>query len=133
MTITIERSMTFNQTRTIERPVPEPETASGGRPRGRVPRVARLLALAHRIDDLVRSNQVGGYAAVAAAGGVTRARVSQIVGLLNLAPDIQQAILELPLITEGRDPVSEHDLRPIAKVSDWGKQRQMWRNVIHDK
>lgn len=127
MTITIERSMTFAPTRTIERPVPEPD--SEPRPRGRVPRVARLLALAHRIDDLVRSNQVGGYAAVAAAGGVTRARVSQIVGLLNLAPDIQEAILNLPLVTEGRDPVSEHDLRPIAKVNDWAKQRTMWRRV----
>lgn len=124
MTITIERSMTFAPTRTIERPATEPEAVE--RPRGRVPRVARLLALAHRIDDLVRSGEVGGYAAVAQAGGVTRARVSQIVGLLNLAPDIQEAILELPLVTEGRDSISEHDLRPISKVCDWAKQRRMW-------
>lgn len=127
MSITIERTMTFAPARTIERPVPEPEAVD--RPRGRVPRVARLLALAHRIDDLVRRGEVADYAAVAAAGGVTRARVSQIVGLLNLAPDIQIEILGLPLVVEGRDPISEHDLRPIAKEDDWGKQRAMWRRL----
>ena len=130
MTITIERSMTFAPTRTTKRPVSGPNADAGDRPRGRVPRVARLLALAHRIEDLVCRGEVVDYAAVAAAGGVTRARVSQIVGLLNLAPDIQEEILNLPLVIEGRDPISEHDLRPIAKENDWGKQTVMWRRLI---
>jgi hypothetical protein len=47
-------------------------------PPGRVPRVARLMALALRFDELVRTGQVGSYSALASVGHVTRARVSQI-------------------------------------------------------
>ena len=35
---------------------------------------------------------------------VTRARMTQIMNLLNLAPDIQEELLLLPPVTEGRDP-----------------------------
>ena len=48
-------------------------------PPGRVPRVARLMALALRLDELVRTGQVGSYRELASLGQVTRARVSQIL------------------------------------------------------
>jgi hypothetical protein len=48
------------------------------------------------------------------------------MALLQLAPDIQEAILFLPPTEHGRDPVTERDLRPIAAVVDWGKQRKSW-------
>jgi hypothetical protein len=59
----------------------------------------------------------------------SRARLTQIMNLLNLAPDIQESILHLPRVERGRDPVAERDLRPVAAVVDWGKQRQMWRDL----
>src|SRR5262245_16695606 len=62
----------------------------------RVPRVARLMALALRIERLVRAGEVRDYAHAARLGQVTRARVAQIMGLLNLAPDLQEALLFLP-------------------------------------
>src|SRR5450756_479212 len=71
---------------------------------GRVPRVARLLALAHRLERLVRTGVVKDYAEAARLGHVTRARISQIMSLLYLAPDIQETILLLPRIERGRDP-----------------------------
>ena len=94
-------------------------------PRGRVPRVARLLALAHRFEKLIRDGEVRDYADLARLGHVTRARLTQIMNLLNLAPDIQEQILFLPAVTTGDDPIHERQLRPVVKVLDWGRQRRM--------
>ncbi|MGD9691080.1 MAG: hypothetical protein AB7K52_15585 [Phycisphaerales bacterium] len=94
---------------------------------GRVPRVSRLMALAIRFDGLVRSGAVTTQAELAAVGHVTRARVTQIMNLLHLAPDLQEAILFLPLVTAGKDPLTEHDLRPIAAEVEWGRQRRLWQ------
>jgi hypothetical protein len=96
---------------------------------GRVPRVARLLALAHRLERLVRTGVVKDYAEAARLGHVTRARISQVMSLLYLAPDIQEQVLFLPRIEHGRDPVILHDLLPIAAAADWTKQRRLWRRL----
>ena len=104
------------------------EEASG--PPGRVPRVSRLMALALRLDELVRSGQVGSYRELALLGQVTRARVSQIVNLLYLAPDLQEALLFLPPTQRGRDPIILADLMPIAATLDWRKQRRLWRQLL---
>src|SRR5262245_51506757 len=69
---------------------------------GRVPRVARLMALAIKFDGYLRSGKVTDYAALAELGHVTRARISQIMNLLNLATDIQEAILFAPRTARGR-------------------------------
>ena len=59
------------------------------------------------------------------ADRVELARLTQIMNLLNLAPDIQEQILHLPRVERGRDPATERDLRPIAAVADW----RMWRKM----
>jgi len=96
---------------------------------GRVPRVSRLMALAIHMDDLIRRGEVADYAELARLAHVTRARISQIMSLLHLAPDIQEEILGLPRSKGGRDPIREKVVRPIAAVPDWRKQRAMWRNL----
>lgn len=96
---------------------------------GRVPRIARLMALAIRMQRLIDSGEVRDYAALARLGHVTRARMTQITNLLNLAPDIQEEILFLPPVESGRDPIRELQLRPITLVPDWRKQRRMWRRL----
>jgi hypothetical protein len=93
---------------------------------GRVPRVARLLALAHRLERLRRTGVVRDYAALARLGHVTPARVSQVMSLLQLAPDVQEQVLFLPPTERGRDPVILRDLLPIAATPDWRKQRRLW-------
>lgn len=95
-------------------------------PPGNLPRVTRLMALAIRFDGLIRDGEVTDLAEIARLGQVTRARVTQIMNLLHLAPDIQEAILHLPRVESGRDPLTERDLRPIAALSDWRKQRRLW-------
>ena len=99
-------------------------------PPGRVPRVARLMALALRLDGLVRTGQVGSYSALASLGQVTRARICQIMNLIHLAPDIQEALLFLPPTRRGRDPILLADLMPIAAAFDWRKQRRLWRKLL---
>ena len=98
-------------------------------PTDRVLRVTRLLALAHKIDGMVRVGEITDYAEAARRLGLTRARISQITSLLLLAPPIQEAILDLPPVTNGRDPISERQLRPIAAEPDWSKQLELWRQI----
>lgn len=96
---------------------------------GKVPRLSRLLALALHMEDLCRRGEVADFAELARLTMVTRARMTQIMSLLLLAPDIQEEILYLPRTAGGRDQVREKAIRPIAAVPDWRKQRVMWREV----
>jgi hypothetical protein len=98
--------------------------------RGRMPRVAKLLALAHRFEGLVRKGEVADYAELARLGWVSRARISQIMSLLSLAPDLQEQVLFLPRTERGRDPIQMRHLLPIAQVADWKIQRQLWAGLV---
>ena len=98
--------------------------------RGNVPRVSRLMALAIKFEGMLARGEVQDYATLARLGLVTRARMTQIMALLNLAPDIQEHLLFLPRTLKGRDPITEHDLRPIACILDWEQQRDAWRHLL---
>jgi hypothetical protein len=97
-------------------------------PPGNLPRVTRLMALAIRFEQLIQEGEVRDLAEIARVGHVTRARVTQVMNLLHLAPDIQAEILSLPRVEKGRDPITERDLRPIAAIVDWRKQRRVWKD-----
>jgi hypothetical protein len=84
------------------------------------------MALALRFEQLLCEGHITSYAELARLGHVTQARISQIMGLLHLAPDIQEAILFLPRTERGRDPIILRDLQPIAAVLDWQRQRKLW-------
>jgi len=94
-----------------------------------LPRVTRLMALAIKLEGLIASGAITDQAELARAGCITRARATQIMSLLYLAPDIQEAILDLPPVTEGRDPITERDMRGIAAEVDWGRQRTLWAQM----
>ncbi len=103
------------------------ERSSSPAEAGRVPRVARLMALAIRFEELVRRGEVESYADLARLGHVTRARMTQIMDLLCLAPDIQEEILLMPRVERQRDALTEHELRPVCAIADWREQRKRWR------
>jgi hypothetical protein len=92
-----------------------------------VPRIARLLALAMRFDRLLRAEEFRDYAELARLGRVTRARMTQIMKLLDLAPDIQEQILFLPIV-KGHN---ERNLRPIVNRVDWQEQRRMFQKTLN--
>ena len=95
----------------------------------RVPRISRLMALAIRFGELMRSDEVTTYAELARLGRVTRARMTQVMSLRSLASDIQEGILFLPPTRKGRDRVQLRHILPIAALSDWRQQRVRWKSL----
>jgi hypothetical protein len=85
------------------------------------------MALAIKFQEMVDRGEVRDYADLARLGYVTRARMTQVMNLLNLAPDIQQAIILLPPTTAGRDSLSERGLRGLTSIVSWTGQRRRWR------
>jgi hypothetical protein len=129
--LTIECAVHFNMQAKGRKELHSGHAAAAVAP-GRVPRVAKLLALAHRFEQLLHEGVVKDYADLGRLGHVTRARVSQIMALLCLAPDIQEAILFLPPTVRGKDCVQMRHMLPIAALLDWKKQRQRWRE-LHER
>lgn len=96
---------------------------------GRVPRVARLLALAIKYDRLLRKGVVADLSELARLCQVTQPRMTQIMNLLHLAPDIQEQILFLPQSERGRDHVHERMLRELTAIPIWAAQRRRWKQM----
>lgn len=101
-----------------------PQPVAPERPKDRLPRITRYMALAIYYEDLIREGHVHDYAEIATLGHVTRARVSQIMNLRLLAPDIQEQLLSLDRIVQGRDEPCLRSLQPIALQSNWRQQRK---------
>ncbi len=92
----------------------------------RVPRVARLMALAIKYDGMVSRGELRDYADIARLGYITRARATQVMNLLHLAPDIQEHLLFLDGSMESPN-ITERDLRTVAAAVYWKEQRRVWR------
>jgi hypothetical protein len=96
---------------------------------GNVPRVARLVALAHRFAGQLRGGRVANMAELAARLGITRPRMTQIMNMLLLAPDIQEELLFLPPTVRGRDPVTLRTMGYVSATPIWAEQRERWREI----
>ena len=129
----LEVSFTFQPRNKRGNVNPQSDSRRGSTGKGNIPRVAKLLALAVRFEKLVKRGDIQDYADLARLGYVTRARITQIMNLLNLAPDIQEDILFLPNTMKGRDPILEKDLRPVAAVPHWSRQRKMWAQMRKER
>jgi len=93
----------------------------------RAPRLARMLALAHKLDSLVRSGAIRDYGQLARLGRITPSRLSQILMLLNLAPAIQEQVLFLS--PAAARAVAELELREIARLPLWAQQQERFENL----
>lgn len=98
-------------------------------PSARIPRISRLVALAHKFQRMLDAGQVASMAELASLGHVTRARITQIMDLLLLAPDIQEALLFLPGAESGRDPITLRELRYVCQAPVWAEQRARWAEL----
>lgn len=125
MSVTVESKIHFATGRTGQKRLGEGKQAEPKPPPPpRVPRVSRLMALAIHFDGLIREGGVRDYADLARLGGVTRARITQIMNMLNLSPEIQERLLFLEGPERGRDGVTEREMRAAAQVVPWEGQRQ---------
>jgi len=96
----------------------------------RVPRIARLMALALKFEQMIREGVVHNYAVLAALGQVSRSRLTQVMNLLNLAPDIQEQILFLTWETAEQRGIHERSVRQLSSQLSWIKQRARWQVLI---
>jgi hypothetical protein len=85
--------------------------------------------LAWHIEEQVRSGALGSYAAAARLGHISRARLSQILSLLHLAPDVQEQVLFSQRATRGRPELALRQLLSVAAALDWHEQRRRWRKL----
>ena len=91
-------------------------------PQGRVPRISKLMALAIRYDQMLDDGVVQSQSELAELLHVSQPRMTQIMNLLHLAPEIQEEILYLEEVGEGRDLVTERDLRAACSKAMWTEQ-----------
>ena len=99
-------------------------------PQARAPRIARLLALAHKLDAMVRSGEVRDYAQLARLDHISPARLTQIMVLLHLAPAIQEYVLFLSP-ADARF-ITELGLRKIAREPRWDRQRELFEHFLQN-
>jgi hypothetical protein len=127
--ITVKRKVRFTREAHGRRRVTPATPESPSVEAGHVPRISRLMAVAIRLESLLLTGKVSDVMELARLGHVTQPRISQILNLTLLAPDIQEELLFLPRITAGRAAIHEKMLRPLTAEVDWAKQRVMWRNL----
>lgn len=124
--ITVKSRVFFARTNRGRRRIEDKPSASQMVPPGRVPRVSRVMALAIYFDKLLRNGTVSDTIELARLAKVTQPRITQVMNLLHLATDIQEELLFLPLVTQGRDPVNEKQLRRVCCDVCWKRQREKW-------
>jgi DNA invertase Pin-like site-specific DNA recombinase len=92
-----------------------------------VPRVSRLLALALKMEQMIQEGTVKNYSELAHLGQVSTARITQVMNLLHLAPDIQEDVL---LANRPTDWLRESAIRKLSTVVLWSEQRDRWRKLV---
>jgi hypothetical protein len=122
--------MKINFTVPFRRVAPAPTIAVAPliEPQEHAPRIARLLALAHKLDAMVRSGEIADYAQLARQGHISPARLTQIMVLLHLAPAIQEYILFISAADARFVP--ELALRKIARQPRWDRQRELFKETL---
>lgn len=130
--ISVKRRIEVKNTSTGRRLVvasPAESAAEPPPPEPTVPSVSRLLALAIRFEEQIRSGAVRDQSALARRLKVTQPRMTQIMNLTLLAPAIQEQVLSLKAVRGRRDPVNERKLRRIAGEACWERQARMWASL----
>jgi hypothetical protein len=103
------------------------------KPPARIPRIARLMALAINYQEMLRTGEATDMIELARRAKVSQPRMSQIMALNLLAPDIQTALLELPPQSKGKPFLHEKRIRPITAILDWTEQRIAWQQILATK
>ncbi|MFC1573480.1 hypothetical protein ACFL6M_07790, partial [Candidatus Eisenbacteria bacterium] len=96
----------------------------------RTPRVIELLRKAVEWRTLLEPGDAANQAEIARREGITRARVTQVMKMLYLAPEIQRHILSMPDVVR-RPSITERALRPIAQIPVPTDQRHAFRQLLN--
>ncbi len=127
--ITVTKKVYFTRAARGRRRITDTPPPTETVPEGRVPRISKLMALALEFESLIRGRQCTDRTELARIAMVTQPRITQVMNLLHLAPDIQEELLFLPRVMAGRDPIHEKRLRKISVQRDFSQQRRMWEDL----
>lgn len=89
-------------------------------------RLCRLMALAIRFEDMLRSGEVVDYSELANRYGVERGRISRIMHLRLLAPDLQEKLLNP---SDAHENLSLKHVMPVCKIASWKVQRERFKKL----
>lgn len=92
------------------------------------PRLRKNLLLAYQIEELISEGKAKDFTQAARWLNITKARLSQIMGLLNLAPSIQEEILFND--SDNLRKITVQDILPITAESDWDRQTSLWKAIL---
>lgn len=127
--ITVTKQVFFTRSERGRRRIADEPAPTQTLPPGRVPRVSRVMALAIRFDDLLQRGVIANTVELARLAKVTQPRITQVMNLLHLAPDIQEELLFLPNVLAGRDPINEKQLRRVCGMPSFVCQRRAWEKL----
>ncbi len=114
---TLKVKVRFRTCRNGDEPKPVPKAVGTAT-------IARRIALAHHIEDLIERGELRDYAEASERLGLTRARVTQICDLALLAPDIQAVVLL------GHVEPRDRHLREVGRHSLWSDQRRVFGQLF---
>lgn len=106
------------------------DNSSKPKPPARIPRIARLMALAIHYQEMLRTGEANDMIELSRRAKVSQPRMSQIMALNLLAPDIQTALLDLPPQSKGKPFLHEKRIRPITAMLEWTEQRVAWQQIL---
>ena len=92
-------------------------------------RVAVMLALAHKLSDALADGKMRSRTEIAQRLRVSNAAVTQLLALLQLAPDLQERVLFLDAV-DGVEPTTSRSLRPVITMKSWAEQRVIFEVVV---
>jgi hypothetical protein len=124
MSVTFSYTLIPTRARPVRRPMPVVEKRSR---RFADDRVMHLLALGHRIQDMVEAGEMEDLAEAAIRLRRCRTRITQIVQLTQLAPDLQERVLT------GQLNIAERYFRMALRSADWETQRATIARFEHDR
>lgn len=130
--ITVRRKIQFVTRERGRQVLTDASLSAPGPKGGRIPRVSRLMALAIHFDRLIREGTVKDISELARLAHVAQPRMTQIMNLNHLAPDIQERLLFLPRVASGREAIHERALRQVCACVRWCDQRRLWKLVHRD-
>ena len=125
--LTAKHKLEFKSGKRTAKTIVEADTQTEPPPPGRLPRITKMMALAIRLDHLIKSGQVSDQAELARIGHVSRARLTQIMDLNLLAPDIQEQLLFSEISMVASSLLLERSIRKVAMIANWHNQRNIWK------
>ena len=91
------------------------------------------MALAIHYQEMLRTGEATDMIELARRAKVSQPRMSQIMALNLLAPDIQTTLLNIPPQSKGKPFLHEKRIRPITAMHDWTNQRFAWQQILDTK